>query len=55
MNEKQVLKEIGEDRWDEFFEWMTGQTVGMNKDGTADYYETDVNRFLRGGSSMHLY
>lgn len=33
--------------FDTFLEWMRGQTVGMNPDGTADFYEYDVNRFIR--------
>lgn len=30
-----------------FDEFMWGQTVGMNEDGTADYYNHDVQRFVR--------
>lgn len=30
----------------EFEEWMFGQTVGLNKDGTINYYDHDVRRFI---------
>lgn len=30
----------------EFDEWMFGQTVGINEDGTINYYEHDVMRFI---------
>lgn len=33
--------------WETFSEWMCGQTMGMNADGTTDFYEHDVNRFIR--------
>lgn len=33
--------------WDDFMEWMRGQTVGINDDGTTDFYDCDVNRFIR--------
>ena len=45
MNEQEVKAFIGEDRWEEFCEWMTGQTVGVNTDGSIDYYDSDVERF----------
>lgn len=32
--------------WDAFCEWMTGQTLGMDKDGETDFYDDDVNRFI---------
>jgi len=32
---------------DVFWEWMSGQTCGLNPDGTTDVYEYDVNRFIR--------
>src|SRR5438132_7237500 len=34
-----------------FLQWMGGQTVGMNPDGSTDYYEDDVERFIRNGCS----
>jgi hypothetical protein len=53
MNEKEVKKEIGEDNWDAFLEWMRGQTVGMNEDGTTDFYECDVRAFKHKLTSGH--
>lgn len=47
MTLKEVINTIGEDRLKEFMEFMTGQTVGENKDGSFDYYEQDVENFLR--------
>lgn len=32
----------------EFTKWMFGQTYGMNPDGTPNWYEVDVNRFING-------
>lgn len=43
----EVKKIIGKKYWKEFKEWMRGQTVGMNEDGSVDIYDYDVNRFLR--------
>lgn len=37
---------IGEEHWDEFIDWMIGQTHGV-KDGEPDYYVWDVMRFVR--------
>ncbi|MFH1752279.1 MAG: hypothetical protein ABH821_05060 [archaeon] len=47
MNKKQVIERIGKSKWKEFEEFMRGQTVGVNKDGSFDYYEWDVENFLR--------
>ncbi len=47
MNKKQVIQRIGKNKWAEFERFMAGQTVGLNKDGTTDYYEWDVENFLR--------
>ena len=33
--------------WDVFLKWMRGQTVGMYENGETDWYEYDVNRFIR--------
>lgn len=30
-----------------FWEWMNGQTMGLNEDGSTDVYENDVDRFIR--------
>jgi hypothetical protein len=34
--------------WEDFLEYMAGQTVGMNGDGSADYFERDVTNFIQG-------
>lgn len=49
MTEQQAEKSITEagGSMDVFNEWMRGQTVGLNDDGTVDIYEYDVNRFIR--------
>ena len=49
MTEKQVkdtLKEHNK-KWKDFTHWMNGQTMGLNEDGTTDFYECDVDRFIR--------
>lgn len=33
--------------WEVFSNWMGGQTVGMYPDGELDYYEYDIDRFIR--------
>ena len=47
MNEEQVINKIGKEKWEDFLEFMKGQTVGFDK-GIIDYYECDVNNFIRG-------
>ena len=32
---------------DTFWDWMRGQTMGLNDDGTTDVYDYDVDRFIR--------
>ena len=41
MNEEQVKQYL----FEQFEEWMTGQTVGVNPDGSTVYYDYDVERF----------
>jgi len=43
---EQKIKEAGGDI-EVFWEWMRGQTMGLNKDGSTDVYEYDVDRFIR--------
>lgn len=43
MNEEEVKQYL----FDKFLEWLTGQTVGLNEDGSIDYYEYDVERYAR--------
>lgn len=38
--------------WELFEVWMTGQTVGMDEHGEVDWFEYDVNRFIKGHSPM---
>lgn len=33
--------------WATFDEWMNGQSVGMYEDGETNFYDHDVNRFIR--------
>lgn len=47
LNKKQVIEKIGKQNWKAFEEFMTGQTAGANPDGSTDYYECDVENFLR--------
>jgi hypothetical protein len=47
MTIQKVIKIIGICRLQEFYRFMEGQTVGMNKDGSIDYYKQDVDNFLR--------
>ena len=44
---KQKKKEAGK-KWEDFQEWMLGQTYGVNKDGNADWYDIDVDFFIKG-------
>ena len=30
-----------------FWDWMTGQTMGLNDDGTTNIFDHDVERFIR--------
>ena len=48
MTEKEVRSKIKKagGNWRTFKKWMVGQTMGMNKDGSVDYYECDVDRFI---------
>lgn len=45
MTKDEVKDLIGENNWDLFCQWMTGQTVGTYPDGSTDYYDCDVNAF----------
>lgn len=48
MNKHEVIVFIGEENWEDFQEWMTGQTVGIYPDGSTNYYASDVARFREG-------
>lgn len=43
---QQRIKEAG-GKWKVFEKWMVGQTMGLNKDGSVDIYDDDVERFIR--------
>uniref|UniRef100_A0A6M3JVG2 Uncharacterized protein n=1 Tax=viral metagenome TaxID=1070528 RepID=A0A6M3JVG2_9ZZZZ len=47
MTLEQVTVIIGKERLEEFHKFMSGQTVGINEDKSFDYYECDVENFLR--------
>lgn len=32
--------------WKRFEKWMEGQTLGVNPDGSFDFYKQDVDRFM---------
>jgi len=46
MNKQQVLDKIGEENWELFCEFMTGQTVEVGKDGKTNYFKCDVENFI---------
>ena len=43
MNEEEVKNYL----FSKFMEWMRGQTIGINPDGSDDYYVYDVERYAR--------
>ena len=47
MNKNEVIELIGKEKWKEFLDFMNGQTVGINEDGSSNYYKCDVENFLR--------
>jgi len=38
-------EEVKEYLFKKFLKFMRGQTIGINEDGSSDYYECDVERF----------
>jgi len=46
MIKSEVIKLIGADNWQLFLDWMYGQTAGINPDGSTNYYDWDVGRFV---------
>ena len=46
---KEQVKEL---LFEQFERWMTGQTMGINPDGTYDYYDHDVQKFV--GAVKHM-
>ena len=49
MNEKQLRKILKENNrtWEEFLEWMHGQTMSADENGETNYYDWDVDRFIK--------
>jgi len=45
---KEKLIKAGKN-WGDFIEWNICTTVGIYDDGSLDYYEIDVDRFISGG------
>ena len=44
---KKKLKDGGL-KWTSFKSWIRGQTVGIYPDGSLDYYDWDVQRYIEG-------
>lgn len=38
-------------KWSTFMKWMDGQTMGLTEDGVVDYYDWDVERFIKNHAS----
>ncbi len=53
MREEKVIKFIGEDNWNNFNDWMRGQTVGIYEDGEINYYPQDVKAYLKDPTVIH--
>ena len=47
MKYKKIKKKYGEKLAKKILEKMNGQTVGINKDGSLDYYEWDIERAVK--------
>jgi len=41
--------------WDEFCEFMKGQTVGMNEDGSTNFYDCDVKKFIEKRGKINVF
>jgi len=52
MNKEEFIKLYGKRKFNQFHNWMWGQTCGINKKGEPDYYLWDVELFLRGGDCV---
>ena len=46
MNKEEVRELIGDSNWREFLDYMHGKTVGVNDDGSTDFYDWNVERFI---------
>ena len=47
MRLSEIEKKIGKDKLAVFLKWMNHQTVGTYEDGETDFYDEDVERFIR--------
>lgn len=49
MTEQEVRDAIKKSNqtWEEFEYFMRGQTMGLNEDGTTNFYDCDVEKFIR--------
>lgn len=45
MTENEIKEYIGEENWEDFMEWMRGQTVSIYPNGETNFYEWDVEAF----------
>lgn len=45
MKEQEVKEYIGTENYNTFLTFMKGQTVGLNPDGTTEFYDWDVEMF----------
>lgn len=41
---KHLILEVS--TWEDFLDWMLGQTVGRYPDGSTDWYDCDVARYI---------
>ena len=42
MREEQLVKRFGNNVWKKMLEELDGCTVGVNEDGSIDYYDCDI-------------
>lgn len=48
MRYEQAKQNIEKEVMEIFKEFMEGQTMSLNEDGTTEIYDCDVERFIRG-------
>ncbi len=47
MHKEEVIKRIGKKNWQKFIYFMRGQTCEIYSDGSTNYYECDVENFIK--------
>jgi NOL1/NOP2/fmu family ribosome biogenesis protein len=54
MNQKELEKTLEANKLEiaDFYKWMDGQTVGLDDKGETDWYDCDVERFIRGRGKL---